>query len=876
MPDPFFMNQEYLENAYEEYLKEPSSVPQELAQFFRGVEFAHGSLSQGGFHAGASNGRDLSLKVFQLIDRYKRYGHYAASTNPLKEAPAIPVELSHAMHGIDDSDLQAVVPTFGILKTPTAPLHEVIEALKKRYFGNIGFEYMHITDASKVVEEIDRYIIEELDQEFSEEELKKIYTELRQAESFESFLHKRHMGKKRFSLEGADSLIPMLEHVVAEASKHQVEDIVIGMAHRGRLNVLAHVLGKEIAEIFHEFESEYVPMYQGSGDVKYHMGYQKKRGEVQVTLAANPSHLESVDPVVLGMCRAKQDLAGSHTALPITIHGDAAVAGQGVVYETLQAIRLDGYEVGGGLHIVINNQVGFTANPDETRSTCYCTDIAKTFSCPVFHVNAMDPVSCIKVTRLALRLARKFHIDVFIDLIGFRKYGHNEGDEPGYTQPLMNEKIRSMPLTSSKLPIDEKDKAAIETKIENELEEMYKLAQSYLATKKVIGPKTHLEAKSVSTTIPLEQGRAILKKIGTIPSDFNIHPRLRKIIEDRGGKERLDWAMAEAVAFGSLLEEGILIRLSGEDCKRGTFSHRHATFVDQKEEKNYTPLNNLSLNQAPFTVLNSYLSEYAVMGYEYGYTLMNPRAMVIWEGQFGDFFNGAQIIIDQYLASGETKWGVTSGLVLYLPHGFEGQGPEHSSARIERFLELAAESNYRCVIPTNTGQMYHLLRGQGLEHPKRPLVIFTPKSLLRDEISFSPVEVIERGHFQALIEHKAAGHPKTCVFSFGKIAYDILRKIEATQNKSIQIISIEQLYPLDLVGLKKMIEPLKGVERFLFVQDEPKNMGAYPHLRPKIESLLEAGSLKYVGRKESSSPATGSLKISNLELEEIMKEIFHG
>ncbi len=869
MVDPLFMNQDYLEKAYQEYLQNPRDVPQELAYFFKGVEFALKANPSTPLQGG-----ELELKVYRLVDHYKRCGHYLASTNPLHEVTATPVELTLQSHGLTQADLEKTVPTFGVLTTPTATLRQLIEVLKSRYEGNIGFEYMHLTDAPKILEEIDHYLVHAFDAPFPEEEVQRIYEELRRAESFEMFLHKRHMGKKRFSLEGAESLIPMLEMVVHSAHHYKIHDIVIGMAHRGRLNVLAHVLKKDIANIFYEFESDYVPAFQGSGDVKYHMGYQKQRGEVHVTLAPNPSHLESVDPVILGMCRAKQDLSQEHSAFPITIHGDAAVAGQGVVYETMQAMRIKGYEVGGGLHIVINNQVGFTAKPDETRSTVYCTDIAKTFGCPVFHVNAMDPISCAKVTRLALHIGRKFQVDVFIDLLSYRKYGHNEGDEPGYTQPLMSEKIRQMPLVSTKVSVNEAHKTTLEAKIEAELEQMFQEAKTY--SKKLVHPsvQTHLEPKVISSNLPLTQAQAILKKISTIPVDFVIHPRLKKIIEERGTKERLDWAMAEAVAFGSLMEEGISVRLSGEDCRRGTFSHRHAALVDQKEEKVYIPLNNLSINQAPFTVLNSYLSEYAVMGYEYGYTMVNPHALVIWEGQFGDFSNGAQIIIDQYLASGETKWGVTSGLVLYLPHGFEGQGPEHSSGRIERFLELAAESNYRCTIPTTTGQFYHLLRRQGLEQPKRPLVIFTPKSLLRDELSFSPIEVIETDEFHPIIVHKAkTAHPKTCIFTFGKIIYDLLKQEKAGE---CQIISIEELYPLDVALIRKILSTLSHVERFFFVQDEPKNMGAYPYLRPKIESLIEGHVLHYAGRKESSSPASGSLKISNMELEQIMKEIFHG
>lgn len=875
MQDPLFMNQDYLERSYEEYLKDPQSVPKELALFFNGVEFAYGTFPLGQAQ-GPGVGGDIAFKVYRLIDHFKRCAHYRASTNPLKERNAIPLELSLMEHQLSEDDLETNVMTFGVSSSLTMTLKELLALLQQRYEGNVGFEYMHLTDAPKVIEEIDRYLVEEYAKDLNQDEIDRIYEDLYKAEAFESFLHKRHMGKKRFSLEGGESLIPMLQTLVHEAKNHGLEDIVIGMAHRGRLNVLAHILEKDISQIFYEFESDFTPQFQGSGDVKYHMGYSKKRAGVDVTLAPNPSHLESVDPVILGMCRAKQDIKLAPVALAVTIHGDSALAGQGVVYESLQAMRLEGYQVGGSIHIVINNQVGFTALPKESRSTVYCTDIAKAFSCPVFHVNAMDPIACVKIMRLATLLTRKFHLDVFIDLVGYRKYGHNEGDEPGYTQPLMVEKIRQAPLVSSLLHIEASKKGAVEKAIGEHLEKMYQEAKELIG-KRVSPPKIgQAQDKVISTNILQSHAKDILQKISKIPDNFNVHPRLKKIIEDRGSKDLLDWAMAEIIAFGSLLLEGVPVRLSGEDSRRGTFSHRHAALVDQKEENVYISLNHLDLNQAPFTVVNSYLSEYAVMGYEFGYTLSNPNALVIWEAQFGDFVNGAQIIIDQYLASCETKWGVTSGLVLYLPHGFEGQGPEHSSARLERFLELGANENYTVAFPTTTIQFYHLLRAQGLKQPKRPLILFTPKSLLRDEISFSLIDMVETSHFETVIEVGTSDSSiKTCVITFGKIRYEIQRKITSLKRKDIEIISLEQLYPLDKIRLGSILEKYAHVKRFLFVQDEPMNMGGYTHLSRQIEELMQDKKLHYVGRKESSSPASGSLKISTLELEEILKEIFH-
>lgn len=874
MSELFFLNQDYLERAFEQYLKDPASIPKEQALFFQGVEFAYQGLSSPQYPAKET--QNLVLKVFRLVSHYKWCGHYRASTNPLSSSSLLPAELSLEQHGLEATDLDKEVPTFNILPQPVAALSHLVEVLKKRYTGNVGFEYMHLQDSPLVIEEIDRYLLNEYQYPIEEEELEAIFKDLKRAESFESFLHKRHVGKKRFSLEGAESLIPMLECLVKKAQSIGLTDLVIGMAHRGRLNVLAHVLEKEISQIFYEFENDYTPLFSGSGDVKYHMGFCKKREGIEITLAPNPSHLESVDPLILGMCRAKCDLANKIVALPITIHGDAALAGQGVVYESLQAMRLEGYKVGGGIHIVINNQIGFTATPHESRSTIYCTDIAKAFQCPVFHVNAMDPESCVRVTKLALHIAQKFHLDVFIDLLCYRKYGHNEGDEPGFTQPLMTEKIKTIPLVSTTLHVKEAFKQKIGDAIDNDLERMYQVAKNLVGQKKESREKIKENYNEKNSNISLDQAKNILKKVATVPENFQVHPRLKKIIEERGTKEKMDWAMAEAVAFGSLLLDGIAVRLSGEDSRRGTFSHRHSTLVDQKNGNIYIPLNHLSSNQAPFTVINSYLSEYAVMGFEYGYSLVHKNSLVIWEGQFGDFVNGAQIIIDQYLVSAETKWGVTCGLVLYLPHGFEGQGPEHSSARIERFLELAAEKNMVCAIPTTTSQLYHLLRRQGLSQPKRPLILFTPKSLLRDEISFSNLQEVESHHFSPILEKKGKEKQvKVCLFTFGKIVYDILKRAEALKREDYHIFCIEQLYPFPEDLFIEHIGKLQGVERFLFVQDEPKNMGAYPNLRPKIETLIGGKTLSYVGRKEASSPASGSLKISMTELDIILKEIFH-
>ena len=872
MSDIFFFNQDYLEKAYEDYLKDPALVPKEMALFFKGVEFAYQGAAP---TIPSSPMQDLSLKVFQLVDHYKRCGHYKASTNPLSESGLIPKELTLSEHGLSEADLEKTVLTFHMMKEPTAPLSKLLETLKTRYTGNVGFEYMHMQDAPLVIEEIDRYLLDEWNTPLDANEKELLFKGIRQAESFEAFLHKRHMGKKRFSLEGAESLIPMLEHIITDAKNKDLKEVIIGMAHRGRLNVLAHILEKDISQIFYEFESEYEPAFSGSGDVKYHMGYTKQRHGVQVSLAPNPSHLESVDPVILGMCRAKSDMNQKNCAFPITIHGDAALAGQGIVYECLQAMHLEGYSVGGGLHIVINNQVGFTALPEESRSTVYCTDIAKAFHCPVFHVNAMDPVQCLKVTKLAFHLAKKFQTDVFIDLMGYRKYGHNEGDEPGYTQPLMVEKIKKMPLASSLIPMDQEFRQKTEEAIEAHFELMYQEAKKLVGKKKEAPHLAAFDLGKVSSNIPLERAKNILKKIATVPPDFNIHPRLKKILEERGVKGQMDWAMAEAIAFGSLLEEGVKVRLSGEDSRRGTFSHRHAAVVDQKLGKVHIPLNHLTPDQAEFTVINSYLSEYAVMGFEYGYALVHPKALVIWEGQFGDFVNGAQIILDQYLLSAETKWGVASGLVLYLPHGFEGQGPEHSSARIERFLELGADKNVVCAIPTTTAQFYHLLRRHGVAAPKRPLIIFTPKSLLRDERTFSPLDAVEKGAFQPILETKAEnGDGSVCIFTFGKIVYDIKQRAAELNAKHLHIFAIEQLYPFDDQELMKRLDGIKNVKKFLFVQDEPKNMGAYPYLRHRIEALLMGRNMSFVGRNESSSPACGSPKISAIELEKILKEIF--
>ncbi|MCB1106822.1 MAG: 2-oxoglutarate dehydrogenase E1 component [Chlamydiia bacterium] len=887
-------NLSYIEKLYAQYLENPESVETSWQHFFEGM--ALGSALKGPVAAKGEGSPDL--RIFQLIEAYRLYGHKGAQTSPIETTPKKPEEIEELKLenlGFTKEELERSFPTCGFLKEETAPLKVIVEALQKTYCKTVGFEYMGMQ-----TKEMERFLQEKIEPffpfPFSKEEKMEILQNLNRSEILESFIHMKYPGQKRFSVEGGETVIPILMEIIHHGAENGVEHIVLGMAHRGRLNVLTNVLGKSYSDLFHEFEKTYVPdTFQGSGDVKYHKGYSSdiktRNGKsIHVALCANPSHLEAVDPVVEGKTRAKQEMlykGNTDRIVPVLIHGDASIAGQGVVYETMQLSKLTGYRTGGTLHVVINNQVGFTASPKESKSTPYCTDIAKSFGAPVFHVNAEDPERCVAATKLAVEIRQRFGCDVFIELNCHRKYGHNEGDEPAFTQPNVYKLIKQKTIIRNLYrdaliqegSLSKEEGERLEKSFKDSLEEALKVTQEELKEKKSgsFQEKTSL-LKPVKTAVSLERLIKLTDKFTTIPSDFKIHPKIRRLLDDRKkmisgdpNAPAVDWGMAEHLAFASLLTEGVHVRLSGQDSGRGTFSHRHAALTDQESAKRYYPLSHLSQDQAPFDVYNSPLSEYAVMGYEYGYSLAYKKGLTLWEGQFGDFANGAQIIIDQFIVSAEQKWNHYSPLTLLLPHGYEGQGPEHSSARIERFLQLAGNESLYIINPSNPAQYFHALRRQGISELLKPLVVFTPKALLRYPPSLSPPNAFANGTFEEVIDDpKGSPKAKRLLFCSGKVYYDL---IERNQKEEIAIIRIEQLYPLHEEKIRAIFQKYKEVSECFWVQEEPQNQGAYSYIAPLLQKLLpEKVSLRYVGRDRSASTAAGSLALHQKELEKFLKE----
>lgn len=730
--------------------------------------------------------------------------------------------------------------------------------------------------------------------ELSLEEKQRILRDLNKSELLEVFLHTKYVGQKRFSLEGGETLIPMLESVIEKGADEGIEEFYIGMSHRGRLNVLSNILNKSYTELFSEFDESYIPeSFEGSYDVKYHKGFSSEiktinDKRVKISVTSNPSHLESVDAVIEGQVKARQVTLNDNgkKVLPILIHGDAAVSGQGVVYETLQFCKLPGYETGGTLHFVVNNQIGFTTLPKDSRSTLYCTDIAKTFGDPVFHVNVEEPESAVFATLLSLKIRQKFQIDVFIDLNCYRKFGHNETDEPAFTQPLEYQVIRK------KRPVREiyRDRLISQSFLEKEIAEQLEseFKESLNAAQNAINIKQNkitLKNEHESGKLPLhvEISRVskdklieLAKIFCSVPKSFNIHPKVNQLIKNRLSmvleNKPIDWGMAEHLSYATLLSEGVNIRISGQDSCRGTFSHRHGLFVDQILEKDYFPLKHISNTQGRFDLYNSTLSEFAALGFEYGYNMMSLQDLTIWEAQFGDFANGAQVIIDQYIASAEQKWGQQSSLVMLLPHGYEGQGPEHSSGRLERFLSLSGDNNMQIVYPTTPVQFFHLIRRQILGKIYKPLIVFTPKGLLRLPECVSPLSDFTGGSFETIIDDPLRIHDaKELIFCSGRIYYDLIEQRKKHNAIDIAIVRIEQLYPLDIFKLKEIISKYTNLKKCFYVQEEPSNMGAFEYLnRPLNELLGEHLTLEFVGRKRSASPATGSHLLHKLEYETIM------
>lgn len=874
----------FIDSLYQKFIENPAQVGPAWHSFFQGMQLG---LSDQGLNKQSC----LELDTLRLIEAYRKYGYLLASFNPLTPAPSTIPELDLKTLGIE-KDLNAIFPTCGLLQEKEAPLQKILDALKKIYCSKIGIEYMNLRNP-----ELEKWIQNEIEPyPPSLDKQQKILTlkYLHKAEAFESFLHTQYVGQKRFSLEGAETLIPMLVFLIEQAALNNIEEVILGMAHRGRLNVIANVVHKDYASIFKEFDENYVnSTLTGSGDVKYHQGAQgifisSSGKDISITLAANPSHLESVDPVVEGITYAKS-LNNQKNAIPILIHGDASFSGQGVVYETLQLCKLKGYQTGGTIHIIINNQIGFTTNPEEGRSTPYCSDIAKTFNCPVFHVNAEDPEGCVWAIILSLKIKTAFGCDVFIDLNCYRKYGHNESDEPLFSQPTLYAKItqkKSIYTLFSEKMLQESVLQAdvlinVQKTFNEQLQQALKQTPPSLKNTQNIPQEAALPLSEIDTRVSLETLQKIGESLCLYPEDFNLNSKIKRLLEERKRLLQsdpkaitLDWATTEQLSYASLLSQKVSLRFSGQDVCRGTFSHRHAVLIDQLNEKRYFPLNHIGSSQAECTFFNSPLSEYAVLGFEFGYSLAAASSLVIWEAQFGDFANGAQIILDQYLAPSEQKWGVISNLVLMLPHGYEGQGPEHSSARIERFLQLAAEDNLRIANCSTPAQLFHLLRAQALCAIKKPLILFTPKVLLRHTECKSSLRELSEGRFHEVLEDPNIEKNATLLlFCSGKVYYDLIAE-KKKHNQQSAIIRIEQLYPFPKEVLKKVLAKHPNAS-YRFVQEEPSNMGAWEFLQCAFDELLGTkSSIKYIGRHRSASPATGSYAIHKQQLEDLLKKAF--
>lgn len=916
----------YLEEMYERYLQEPASVPASWQHYFDALPQVNGqerdtrhSLVKDYFRAyaakpqtyatpAANSSVDLEherkqVKVLQLINAYRFQGHFHAKTNPLDEnTPAFVKELTLAYHSLSEADLDTTFNTGSLVAPDQMTLREIIAQLEATYCGHVGVQYMHTTSTEQK-----RWIQQRLESirskaSYNKEEKLEILDRLTAAEGLERYLHTNYVGQKRFSLEGGESLIPMLNTLIQHAGSLGAQEMVIGMAHRGRLNVLVNVLGKAPALLFGEFEGKYANVGDRTGDVKYHMGFASDMmtpgGAVHVAMAFNPSHLEIVGPVVEGAVRARQDRwdeGSGDKIVPVVLHGDAAFAGQGVNMEMLQMAETRGYRTYGTIHIVINNQVGFTTSAAaDARSTFYCTDIVKMVDSPVFHVNGDDPEAVVLVTQIAMDYRNTFKKDVVIDLVCYRRHGHNEADEPSATQPVMYRKIRALPTTRE---FYARQLAAENVITAEEAQERVQRCRQQLTEGAPTVP--HLMGKGeaqnphpvnwkrfvngtwdmpVDTTIEPERVNALGEKLTVHPEGFKLNSRVARIVADRkkmaAGEQAMDWGFCENLAYASLLDEGYPIRLSGEDCGRGTFFHRHAVFHEQESGATFIPLQHLSEAQLPFVVIDSLLSEEAVLGFEYGYATTEANTLTIWEAQFGDFANCAQVVIDQFISSGEQKWGRLCGLVMLLPHGFEGQGPEHSSARLERYLQLCAQDNMQVCVPSTPAQAFHMLRRQMLRDYRTPLIVMTPKSLLRHPMAVNTlVDLTERG-FQNVIDEVDPVDPQKVtrlVMCSGKVYYDLLEKRRAEKLEHVAIVRIEQLYPFPEADMNAMLDRYPNADINVWCQEEPLNQGAWLSIQPSLRLVLGGlARLDVASRPASASPAVGSPKVHAKQQQELV------
>ena len=886
---------ETIEELYRQYKQDPESIEIGWRRFFQGFEFSGKLMPQ-------ADMKPNEFKVIDLINEYRKRGHLFTKTNPVRVRRTYTPTLHYENFGLTEADLEQVFKAGSEIGIGDATLKTIIEHLEKTYCQTIGVEYAFIRDPKMYEWLMVRMEHTQNTPNFSREKKLHILKELSRAVLFEKFLHKKFIGQKRFSLEGCEALIPAIDAIINKGAEVGISEFIIGMSHRGRLNVLANTLGKPYQDIFNEFEGKLLENESMMGDVKYHLGYSSERttpdGKIlRLSLAPNPSHLEAVGPVVEGITRSKIDneyKGDQQHIVPILIHGDASIAGQGVVYETLQMSELKGYTTGGTIHLVVNNQIGFTTNYLDARSSIYCTDVAKTTQCPIFHVNSDDVEGVVYCMELAIEFQQRFHKDVFIDLLGYRKYGHNEGDEPRFTQPILYKIIEKHEAPRIIYINKLVEQGSITAEEANDIEKSFleELEQDLLDSKEdekarvitfledawhTLRPATDEDFhKSVDTSVKFEMLLDLTHKITDLPQGKPFFKKLVRLMNERQTtfveNGTVDWAMGELLAYASLLEEGIPVRISGQDTERGTFSHRHAVLTMEDSEEKYTPLQHISENQAPFQIYNSPLSEYGVLGFEYGYSLASPFSLTIWEAQFGDFMNGAQIIIDQYLVSAEEKWRVMNSLVLLLPHGYEGQGPEHSSGRMERFLQQCGENNIQVANCTTPANFFHLLRRQVHRDFRKPLVVFTPKSLLRHPECISPVAALSQGSFQEVIDDDVANPSEVTRIDFctGKIYYDLIDERRKRNHNNIAFVRIEQLYPFPLEQVLDIIKRYPKATRFAWVQEEPANMGAWSFILRHFKGI----KLLLVARPESGSPATGSAKLHALRQEKIIDKAF--
>jgi 2-oxoglutarate dehydrogenase E1 component len=883
-------NSAYIDSLYYSYKENPDSVDFGWQKFFEGFDFGRGSEA-GVVSAETPDHFLKEIKVLNLINGYRQRGHLFTKTNPVRERRAYFPGKELITFGLDDSDIETVFNAGVEVGIGPAKLKDILALVEQTYCQSIGVEYKYVRNPEKLKWFELRMESERNTPNFGIETKKRILAKLNEAVVFENFLGTKFLGQKRFSLEGAEAVIPALDSIIQKGAELGIEEFVIGMAHRGRLNVLANIMHKTYKDIFSEFEGKgFDANTPFGGDVKYHLGYSTdvktdSGKNVHLSLCPNPSHLETVDSVVQGMVRSKIDFKyeGDYDRIaPILIHGDASLAGQGITYEVLQMAKLDGYKTGGSIHLVINNQVGFTTNYKDARSSTYCTDLAKVTLSPVFHVNGDDVEAIVYAINMAVEYRQKYHNDVFIDILCYRRYGHNEADEPKFTQPLLykaiethanpreiyNQKLLEQGTVDANLAKEmEKDFRALLQERLNEAKE----DQTYSAVHQIFGgswkglklAKPGAISIPVNTKVSSKVMLTLAKAISTLPADQKFFKKIEKLFDERrkmSDTKVFDWAMGELLAYGTLLQEGFRVRISGQDVERGTFSHRHAVLTLEDSEQEYIPLAQLNNESAKFEIYNSHLSEYGVLGFEYGYALANPMALTIWEAQFGDFVNGAQIIIDQFITSAETKWQRSNGLVMLLPHGFEGQGPEHSSGRIERFMEACADDNIQVVNCTTPANFFHVLRRQLKRNFRKPLVVFTPKSLLRSAQCVSKLEEFTDGKFNEVIDDQfvKAADVKRVLFCSGKIYYDLLEKQQTDKRKDIAVVRLEQLYPMPYDQLEAIQSKYKKATEFIWVQEEPENMGAWPYISRKFRN--SSLNFELISRQESSSTATGYAK----------------